>query len=138
MCCTEALQLAAKEQLPASRHHLVQRAGDLQVVRKLESAGSTDAFSTAAHYLNPAELVSNIGLSPILELCDGVAQWQNGPVGGTCCSHFLQNSQDVIYDAVLAIVQQAEVSEGIVEAQHRNLHVGDGTVKLKRDIYIVT
>lgn len=130
--CTEALQLTAEQQLPASRHHLIQRTGHLQVVGELESAGGTDTFSTAARRLHPAELVSDVGLSPIFEPCDGVAQRRHGPVRHAGRPHLLQHSQDVVYDAVLAVVQQAEVSEGVVEAQHWNLDVCDGAVKLVR------
>ena len=41
-----------------------------------------------------------------------------------------QRVDDVVHDAALGVVQQAEVVEGVVEAQHGDLELGDGVVEL--------
>lgn len=130
MHLSEVFQLLAEQEFPVGRHHLIQWAGCLQVVGELKGPGSAHPFTSTADWIHPSKLVPDVGLSSVLEPGDGVAQWQNCAVGGPSCTHLFQDPQDVIHYAVLAVIQKAEMGEGVIKTEHWNLDVGDGAVKL--------
>lgn len=82
--------------------------------------------------------MANVRLPPVCQLSDGVPQDWNRAVGGASQLDLLHGTDDVIDDANVLVIREAEVGEGVVEAVEAcsrdcHLHLVDPPVELQED-----
>lgn len=149
VCGCEPPELGAEGLLPQAGHLLHQLAAGLQVVGELQRPGRAHTLPSAssplsshrppwAPALHAAQLVADVGSPSVRQLGDGIVQDRQGAVGGPGRLDFLHGPDDVIDDAAILVVWEAEVGEGVVEAAEagggkRHLHLVDVPVQLRGD-----